>query len=391
MTRFTAQLTTQLDRLGHGNCPGGRPGSRHDARRSGRDRPPTLVAVAHGSRDPEALRTVTALLDRVRALRPGLPVRLGHIELNQPLLTDTLAALRGEAVLVPLLLSRGHHTKQDIPDAVAAAPHLAVRIAAPLGPDPLLAEALHARLAEAGHRAGVPHGVGTTAPYGTGAAAAYGAGIAEVAAACGVGVAGVAAPHGVGVAGVAAACGAGVPAPHRAGVVLAAAGSRDPDAAVDVARTAALLSARLGGVPVLPGYASGSGPTVPEAVRALAALGHDRIAVASYFTAPGRFATQCAHAAERANATPGAHAAQCAHAAERASAAQCAHAAQGTSAAQCASATPGAHATQCPHAAPRIAAAPLGAHPAVARLILRRYEQTLAFAPLSPPAATVGV
>lgn len=329
MTQFTAQLTIQLDRLGHSS----RPGSRHDVRRGGRDRPPTLVAVAHGSRDPEALRTVTALLDRVRALRPGLPVRLGHIELNQPLLTDTLAALRGEAVLVPLLLSRGYHTKQDIPDAVAAAPHLAARIAAPLGPDPLLAEALHARLAEAGHRAGVPHGAGVAAPYG--------AGVAGVAAPYGAGVAEAAAPHGAGVAGVAAS--------HRAGVVLAAAGSRDPDAAVDVARTAALLSARLGGVPVLPGYASGSGPTVPEAVRALAALGHDRIAVASYFTAPGRFATQCANAAQ------------------------------------------GAGVTQCAHAAPRIAAAPLGAHPAVARLILRRYEQTLAFAPLSPPAATVGV
>ncbi|MER8155537.1 sirohydrochlorin chelatase [Streptomyces sp. NPDC094472] len=297
MTRFTAQLTTQLDRLGHGSHPGGRPGSRQGVRRGGRDRPPTLVAVAHGSRDPEALRTVTALLDRVRALRPGLPVRLGHIELNQPLLTDTLAALRGEAVLVPLLLSRGYHIKQDIPDAVAAAPHLAAHLAAPLGPDPLLAEALHARLAEAGRRAGAPHGTGVT----------------------------------------------GVAASHRAGVVLAAAGSRDPDAALDVARTAALLSARLGGVPVLPGYASGSGPTVPEAVRALASLGHDRIAVASYFTAPGRFATQCANAVQNMSATPG------------------------------------------------VAAAPLAAHPAVARLVVRRYEQAIASAPLSPPAATVGV
>ncbi|WP_344318549.1 sirohydrochlorin chelatase, partial [Streptomyces yatensis] len=290
---------------------------------------PTLVAVAHGSRDPEALRTVTALLDRVRALRPGLPVRLGHIELNQPLLTDTLAALRGEAVLVPLLLSRGYHTKQDIPDAVAAAPHLAARIAAPLGPDPLLAEALHARLTEAGHRAGAPYGPGAAAPYGTSAAAPYGTGAG--------------APCGTGAGAPDRTAAAGVAAPHRVGVVLAAAGSRDPDAAVDVARTAALLSARLGGVPVLPGYASGSGPTVPEAVRALAALGHDRIAAASYFTAPGRFATQCANAVENMSATPG------------------------------------------------VAAAPLGAHPAVARLILRRYEQTLAFAPLSPPAATVGV
>ncbi|AQA11715.1 sirohydrochlorin chelatase [Streptomyces malaysiensis subsp. malaysiensis] len=277
MTRFTAQLTTQLDRLGS-----------HGVRRGRRDRPPTLVAVAHGSRDPEALSTVTALLDRVRALRPGLPVRLGHIELNRPLLSDTLAALRGEVVLVPLLLSRGYHIKQDIPDAAAAAPHLTARIAAPLGPDPLLAEALDARLAEVAYAWPMEAGRQT-------------------------------------------------PAPHRAGVVLAAAGSRDPDAAADTARTAALLGARLGGVPVLPGYASGSGPTVPEAVRALAALGRDRIAVASYFTAPGRFATQCANAA------------------------------------------------------PGVAAAPLGAHPAVARLVLRRYEQALASAPLPHPAATVGV
>ncbi len=60
--------------------------------------------MAHGSRDPQALRTVLALLDRVRELRPGLDVRLGHIELNAPLLPDTLDGLRGaEAVLVPLL------------------------------------------------------------------------------------------------------------------------------------------------------------------------------------------------------------------------------------------------------------------------------------------------
>ncbi|MBM7093526.1 sirohydrochlorin chelatase, partial [Streptomyces sp. S12] len=45
-----------------------------DGRR--RPAPPALVVVAHGSRDPRALTTVTALLDRVRALRPGLPVHL---------------------------------------------------------------------------------------------------------------------------------------------------------------------------------------------------------------------------------------------------------------------------------------------------------------------------
>ncbi|HEY5835985.1 MAG TPA: sirohydrochlorin chelatase [Streptomyces sp.] len=222
---------------------------------------PTLVAVAHGSRDPRALWTVQALLDRVRARRPELDVRLGHVELNEPLLDDTLAGLRGDAVLVPLLLGRGHHVKRDLPAALAGAPHVRGVVAAPLGPHPLLAEALDARLAEAGWQAG------------------------------------------------------------GQAVVLAAAGSRDPDSAVDTGRTAALLSARLGGVPVLPAYASAAAPTVPEAVAALAARGLRRVAVASYFTAPGLFATQAASAA------------------------------------------------------PWIVAAPLGAHEAMARLVLHRYDE----------------
>ncbi len=55
--------------------------------------PPALVLVAHGSRDPRALATVRTLMERVRELRPHLPVHLGHIELNEPLLGDTLASL----------------------------------------------------------------------------------------------------------------------------------------------------------------------------------------------------------------------------------------------------------------------------------------------------------
>lgn len=80
-------------------------------------------------------------------------------------------------------------------------------------------------------------------------------------------------------------------------MVLAAAGSRDPDSAADTRHTARMLSERLGGVPVVPAYASATAPTVPVAVRALAARGRHRVAVASYFTAPGRFATAAAAAA----------------------------------------------------------------------------------------------
>ncbi|MEU2111727.1 sirohydrochlorin chelatase [Streptomyces sp. NPDC019507] len=279
LTRITAQLGAQLSHVQlngvrrpmssprHTSAAAGNPytdpvADGHTGSPSG----PVLVAVAHGSRDPRALRTVNRLLDRVRELRPGTDVRLGHIELDEPLLPDTLAALGDrEAVLVPLLLGRGHHVRHDIPAAVAAAPRLRARIARPLGPHPLLVEALHDRLVEAGWDGTEVGGRG-------------------------------------------------------AGVVLAAAGSRDPASAADARRTAAMLTERLGGVPVLPAYASAVSPTVPEALRALAARGRHRVALASYFTAPGRFAT-----ASRS-------------------------------------------------AAPWIAAAPLGAHPALARLVLQRYD-----------------
>ncbi|MFH8663855.1 sirohydrochlorin chelatase [Streptomyces anulatus] len=276
MTDSTAQLLTRItDRLGAQLSLVSRNGTRRPMHRTRQpDRPaedggpaaPSLVAVAHGSRDPEALRAVLALLDLVRDLRPGLDVRLGHIELNRPLLPDTLDGLRGaDAVLVPLLLGRGHHVKRDLPASAAAAPEVRTRIAAPLGPHPLLVEALYGRLAEAGWDPADEGG-------------------------------------------------------RRAAVVLAAAGSRDPDSAQDTRRTAGLLAMRLG-VPVVPAYASAATPTVPAALRALAARGRHRAFVAPYFTAPGRFASACADAV------------------------------------------------------PHRAAAPLGAHPAMARLVLHRYDQ----------------
>ncbi|KQX53048.1 MULTISPECIES: sirohydrochlorin chelatase [unclassified Streptomyces] len=249
--RITEQLGAQL---GHLPLPKARP----------RATAPALVAVGHGSRDPRARATLNRLLDRVRELRPGLDVRLAHIELNAPLLDATLADLAAEgreAVLVPLLLAPGHHVTHDLPAALAAVPALRARVAGPLGAHPLLVEALADRLAQAGW----------TSRRGD-------------------------------------------------GVVLASAGSRDPRSGAEIRRIAALLGERLGGVPVVPAYASATAPTVPDAVRTLAARGRHRVAVASCFTAPGLFASRAAADA------------------------------------------------------PWIASDPLGAHPALARLLLHRYE-----------------
>ncbi|NUP45447.1 MAG: sirohydrochlorin chelatase [Streptomyces sp.] len=256
MNRISSQLASQLSLVSL------------DGRR--RPAPPALVVVAHGSRDPRALSTVRTLLDRIREQRPGLPVHLGHIELNDPLLPDTLATLgTREAVLVPLLLSRGYHIKRDIPE-MAAESQVRARVAGALGPHPLLVETLHARLVEAGWHTRMDETTRRTSA-----------------------------------------------------VVLAAAGSRDPESKIDTNRTAQLLAERLG-VQVVPAYATTAAPTVPDAIRALTASGRHRVAVASYFTAPGRFATESAEAA------------------------------------------------------PWIASAPLGTHPAMAKLVLHRYDQALA-------------
>jgi sirohydrochlorin ferrochelatase len=73
-------------------------------------------------------------------------------------------------------------------------------------------------------------------------------------------------------------------------VVLAAAGSSDRRAVADVEHTASDLAARLGR-PVVPAYASAAEPRVDEALARLRSNGR-RVAVASYLLAPGFFYDQ---------------------------------------------------------------------------------------------------
>ncbi|HEY2549508.1 MAG TPA: CbiX/SirB N-terminal domain-containing protein [Streptosporangiaceae bacterium] len=189
--------------------------------------PAPLVAIAHGSRDPAAQLVIAEIAEQVRLAAPELPVTASFLQHAEPSLNASLTAAGPGAVVVPLLLAPGYHLEADV--AVAARSAGAV-VADPLGPDPLLTEALLARLAEAGVPAETP-------------------------------------------------------------IVLAAAGSADPRAAAATECQAALLADETG-VPVLPGYASAASPSVREAVAGLAGRASGLVAVAAYLLAPGHFHDQ---------------------------------------------------------------------------------------------------
>ncbi|MER6091199.1 sirohydrochlorin chelatase [Streptomyces bluensis] len=195
---------------------------------------PVLVVIAHGSRDPRHAATVHGLVRRVRAMRPGLRVETGFLDFNVPSVHGVLESLAAEGVrdvvALPLLLTRAFHAKADIPAVLRDAPtRLRIRQAEVLGPSPLLLAALERRLYEAG----LP------------------------------------------------------PADKSStGVVLASAGSTDPEAIAVIADIAREWR-HTGWCAVRPAFASASLPRTEEAVRELRALGCARVAVAPYVLAPG--------------------------------------------------------------------------------------------------------
>jgi sirohydrochlorin ferrochelatase len=84
-------------------------------------------------------------------------------------------------------------------------------------------------------------------------------------------------------------------------VLLAAAGTRDPAARASVDAVAAALGELLG-VACRAGYASAAAPTVADAVGRLRADGGRRVAAAAYFLAPGRLYAAAAGSARAAGA-----------------------------------------------------------------------------------------
>lgn len=196
---------------------------------------PVLIACSHGTSSLEGRAAIAGVVARVRGMLPGVRVEEAFVDVQEPEIDAVVAEVPAGAasVVVPLLLSTGFHTRIDIARAVAAAPGPCVATPA-LGPHDLLAGLLAERL----RAAGLSPDAATT---GTDA------------------------------------------------VVLAAAGSSDPAAEVDVAAMAELLAARLG-LPVSVGFAAGAGVRIGAAVTAARASGASRVFAASYVLAPGHFA-----------------------------------------------------------------------------------------------------
>lgn len=205
----------------------------------------TLVLAAHGTRDPEGGVVIEELAGRVSSALPGVDVRVAYADVRGPSVTDVLATCGVEpAVVVPAFLASGYHVRVDLPEQIALSGHPSAVLTPALGPARGLLGALVDRLRAAGYAPG-----------------------------------------------------------DR--VVLAAAGSSDPRALVDVHDVAYSLGVRLGS-PVRLAYAATATPTVSEAVAAIrtAAPASTRVAVASWLLAPGLFQRRLARSGADVIAEP---------------------------------------------------------------------------------------
>ncbi|MEV4900439.1 CbiX/SirB N-terminal domain-containing protein [Citricoccus sp. NPDC055426] len=108
---------------------------------------PTLLAVSHGTADPAGQARISALAEAV-AGRTAAEVRLAHVDVQSPRVGEALASLpeHRPAVVVPVLLSAGHHVRVDLARAAAGRSP----VAGALGPDERLVDVLVRRTLEAG-------------------------------------------------------------------------------------------------------------------------------------------------------------------------------------------------------------------------------------------------
>ena len=187
----------------------------------------SFLLVAHGTRVQRGVSLIGDLADRV-AQTLDRPVHVAFVDVLGPPPAELLSARTDRpTVLVPAFLARGYHVRHDIPAHVADSGHPDVTVTAALGPDPALIRVLADRLLETGWQ------------------------------------------------------------PDDS-VILAAAGTSDPDALRDLHTAATALSAMVGSRVELAFAATGD-PRVADAVAAVRARDRGRVVVASYLLSEGLF------------------------------------------------------------------------------------------------------
>ncbi|MGH3951980.1 MAG: sirohydrochlorin chelatase, partial [Pseudonocardiaceae bacterium] len=113
-----------------------------------------IVLVAHGTRDPAGPLVTEGLAQGVRAALPGVDVRVAYADVRSPNVTDVLAGGGESAVVVPAFLASGYHVRTDIPEQIAAGGCRDVVLADAFGPAPELVAVLIGRLRAAGYTDG---------------------------------------------------------------------------------------------------------------------------------------------------------------------------------------------------------------------------------------------
>ena len=186
----------------------------------------SLVLVAHGTRKQSGVAMVGDLAQRVSATL-GQSVHVSFVDVLGPTPSEVLASMSAPTIVVPAFLSRGYHVTADIPAHVEISGHPDVTVTEALGPGPALVRVLADRLVESGWR------------------------------------------------------------PDDS-VILAAAGTSDPNAQRDLHMMATGLSAITSSRVELAFAATGT-PRVDEAVESLRQRGARRVVVASYLLSEGLF------------------------------------------------------------------------------------------------------
>jgi sirohydrochlorin ferrochelatase len=122
---------------------------------------PALILAAHAASGASGAQVIADLASLTEAAHPGLAVRTAQLGSDSEGLVTVLGALGAKslpgqeigvnAVVVPLLTGPHPEFEESLRKAVAGTPaSVSAVVAQPLGPHPVIAQALHTRLTEAG-------------------------------------------------------------------------------------------------------------------------------------------------------------------------------------------------------------------------------------------------